>query len=472
MNDRRSLSEPFRTWLADELNLWQQSSIISSDQVQQILNLYESPQQGRQRRQTWLAHSLVALAMILFAAAVLLLVSYNWQEIPAAGKLALIFGAIAATYGLGFYLRYLRGQRRLSEAIFLLGCLLYGAGIWLVAQIFHMSAHYPDGMFWWAMGVLPLAFLLDSLALHALLVALLATWSGLEIFGFQHLGMILWGWRWPVLPNGCYLALIVALAGLVVAYRRQSPTRVALYAPLIVWWTLLQPVAWRWLDQYPFYFVAGIGALLLVVSESHRAGSPLAIPYRWCGALLFGGSIYLLTFWDFHRYGLFHGDALWVFVSTAAILGLAATIFIAAEWLRYRYLERGEADLADRLDDVRRRQWLPLALVALTVALSLSQVTISDRADEGLGVLLPVLAANAAMIVLAVWLMWIGLRDDRGLPFAGGVLFFLLWIVSRYIDLFGQLGGMLGAALVFFLCGCTLLGVVWFWRHRKQVVHV
>ena len=471
MNPRRTLPESLRTWLTDEVSHWQQSSLISADQAAGILAVYESPAEGRQRRQSWLAYALVSLAMILFAAAVLLLVSYNWAAIHDAGKLAIIFAALAGIYALGFYFRYWLGRPLAADAIFLLGCLVYGAAIWLIAQIFHMSAHYPDGMFWWALGVLPLAFLIDSILLHALLVALVATWCGMEIISFHHLGAILFGRRWPVLPNGCYLALAIAAGGLWIAYQRRSPWRVALYVPLLAWWTLLQPLAWR-LDDYPFYFVGAAGALLLVVAESHRPGSGLDIPYRWWGALLLGGPIYLLTFWDVHEWGLMHPHQTWVLITSGAILALAAVVFVAAEGLRYRYLELGQKDAAQIWDDIRRRQWLPLVMVATMVALSLSQLLLGEqRPRDGLGVWLPVLTANAAMIGLSLWLMWIGLRDDRGMPFSGGVLFFLLWIVSRYADLFGALGGMLGAALMFFLCGCALLGVVWFWRHRKQVAH-
>jgi hypothetical protein len=318
---------------------------------------------------------------------------------------------------------------------------------------------------------LPLAFLLDSLLLHVLLVTLVATWCGLEIVNFHHLGAILWGWRWMAIPNGCYLALAIAAGGLWIAYRRGSAWRVMLYVPLLAWWTLLQPLAWR-LDDYPFYFVAAVGALLLVAAESHRQGSQLGIPYRWCGALLFGGSVYLLTFWDFHRWGMLRGDYPWVLATSGVILILAAIVFVAAEGLRYRYLELGQKAIADRWDDIRRRQWLPLSMVAAMVALSLSQLSMDEQGPvTGLAIWLPVITANVAMVGLALWLMWIGLRDDRGTPFAGGVLFFLLWIMSRYIDLFGEFGGMLGAALMFFLCGCTLLGVVWFWRNRKEVTH-
>jgi hypothetical protein len=86
--------------------------------------------------------------------------------------------------------------------------------------------------------------------------------------------------------------------------------------------------------------------------------------------------------------------------------------------------------------------------------------------------LIPTVLANVAVIALALWLMQVGLSEDRGLPFTAGVLLFLLWAVLRYIDLFGDFGGMLGASLMFFLCGATLFGVAQYWRRRKGVRHV
>ena len=65
---------------------------------------------------------------------------------------------------------------------------MFGAGVWLVAQVFHVDAHWPDGIWWWALGTLPVALCLDTLMVHCLLVGLLATWAGSEVIGFPHLG--------------------------------------------------------------------------------------------------------------------------------------------------------------------------------------------------------------------------------------------------------------------------------------------
>ena len=87
-------------------------------------------------------------------------------------------------------------------------------------------------------------------------------------------------------------------------------------------------------------------------------------------------------------------------------------------------------------------------------------------------VLVPVAAVNILMIVLALWLMRLGLREDRTDLFAAGVLYFLLWTILRYCDLFGGAGGMLGASLMFLLCGLGLFAIARFWQHRKEIGNV
>ena len=101
----------------------------------------------------------------------------------------------------------------LSETVSFMGCLFYGAGIWLVAQAFHLEAHYPDGVWWWAIGVLPFALCLDSLLLHVLFVSLLALWGGMEVFGFRHLSPW-WMYNLWELPNGAYSLPLLAAPGM------------------------------------------------------------------------------------------------------------------------------------------------------------------------------------------------------------------------------------------------------------------
>ncbi len=471
---RRSLSDRTRDWLLSEMSQWQSKGILTGKQASQILELYETPAEVTQRKYSLAIFVLMVLSSFLVGLAALLLIGYNWEAMPKGLKLSVIFGVILGTYGLAFHLRYRRKARLLSEAVFFLACFFYGCGIWLVAQVFHIQSHYPNGLWLWALGVLPFALCLDTLALHALLVSLLATWVGTEVLGF---GLALRPWffgRWFALPGACYSLPLLALPGLFWAYRKRAPATVALYVPLLAWWAILQPVAWGW-EVYSVYFAGTAGAILLACAECHPTGSPMAVPYRFFGVLTAGGVLVPLSFADFISEMLRSGSVTSGLTSTAVLVVLAGVAIPVADLVR----QRGPVTrnpTAFSAADFFRRQWLPLGITVLMASLCLwngffgaahtHARTFWDHWNPI--VLLPTLAANVAMVVFAVWLMRVGLREDRGWPFTAGVLYFLLWAVLRYVDLFAGVGGMLGASLMFFLCGAGLFGVARFWMHRKE----
>jgi uncharacterized membrane protein len=465
---KRLISARQREWLHDELAAWRTEAILSEAQGKSILNLYEAPSESVERQHSQAVFTLMAVAGLLVGLAVLLLIGYNWQGMPAALKLLVIFGTILGTYAGGFYLRYARKALAASALVLFLGCLFYGAGIWLVAQIFNLNAHYPDGMWWWALGVLPFALCLDTLLLHALLVVLLAIWAGMEVLGFSNLGAWIFG-RWSIVPNGAYTLPLLALPGLIWAYRKNSPATVALYAPLLAWWVILQPFAWR-LETNPTYFIGTIGAIFLLLSESHRPGSPFAIPYRLWGTLLAGGVLVPLSFYDFNVDMFRHGPEIGGSVQMWAIVVLAL-VTIAATLLVRRRLLAESMPFSERVVDLIHRQWLPLVLIVVMVLLALWESLARAQGAAERAALVPTILGNAAMLGCGFWLITVGLREDRGRPFAAGVCFFLLWAVLRYVDLFGKFAGMLGASLMFFLCGAALFGVALYWRQRKGVGH-
>ncbi len=459
---RRPLTLAQRNWLLDELKRWQQLGLVSAERVDDILNLYETPRESAARQHSVAVFTLLALAALFVGLAALLLIGYNWEDMPAALKLTLVFGVVLATHCAGFYLRFAMGGRRSSEVVFFLGCLFYGAAIWLIAQIFHLNAHYPDGFWWWAVGILPFALCLDTVLLHLLLVGVLAAWVGTEVLGFADLGM--WFFRrWNWFPNGAYSLLPFAGLGLLWAYRKPAPAVAGLYVALVTWWVVLQPFAWH-LHENPIYFIGSAGALLLVLAELHRPHSLFAIPYRLWGTLLALGALVPLSYSDWHDRG---DDPMQFLVQTLVIAALA--IVIVTVVLLHRRQEDDGGGISRPVHAFLVRQWLPLALVLLMAFLSGWAGLMPEGAAAGV----PTVLANLAMLAAAYWLATLGLQEDRGRPFVAGVAYFLLWAVLRYIDLFGGAGGMLGAALMFFLCGAAVFGVAMFWNHRskKEISH-
>ena len=206
--------------------------------------------------------------------------------------------------------------------------------------------------------------------------------------------------------------------------------------------------AWH-LASNPVYFVGSVGALLLVAAESHAAGSRFAIPYRYYGALLVGGVLVPLSFYDLNK----HLVGEWA--SRVGPTALLAVLALTAVLLLHR--------------TIPRRQFIPLGLVLLMAVLPLMTAPCRESSCADAAALLPTVLVNVAMVGGAFWLMQLGLQEDRGRPFGAGVLYFLLWAVLRYVDLFGDFGGMLGAALMFFMCGGALFAVARYWQGRKEV---
>ena len=469
---RRAIPDVVRSWLTAEIEVWQAEGMLSGEQSAGILSLYETPQEVSERKRSWAAFTLMGLAAVMVGLAALLLVGYNWHAMPSFVKLTLVFGAIILTHLAAIAVR-VRWQARFgSELLFFLGCLFYGVGIWQVAQIFHIQIHFPLGVWLWAVGVLLLALCLETPLLHLLFVALMALWAGMEVLGYGDLGSWFFG-RWHRVPNGAYTLPLLALPGFLWAYRRNSPFTVGLYVALLAWWLILQPLAWHW-GPNAVYFVGAVGGLLLLIAQLHHSGSPFAIPYRLYGVLLTAGTLVLLSFADFNR-ELYHwghrGE--WkeqVLLAGPLILVLAVAILGGSVLIKRGFAEKRMSVLHESIE-IAKSQWLPSAIVVLMAVLPLLNALFLFSADRDFAALIVTVLANIAMIALAVWLIRVGLLEDQWLPFAAGVVYFLLWSILRYIDLFADFAGMLGASLMFFICGASLFGMAICWRKRKEFQH-
>jgi uncharacterized membrane protein len=461
----REATQSQRDWIEGEIAAWQEIGLVDEERARALLGLYESKERFEARRQSKGMLTLLALAATFVGLGVLLLVGYNWAEMPAALKVTAVFAALIGTHAAGFGLRYQLGWRQASEVAFFLGCLFYGAAIWLLAQIFNITSSNYDGLWWWAIGALPFALLLDTVLLHLLFAGLLALWVGFEVLSLESL---IWG-----MPNGGYSLPFLVAPGLWWAYRKKSAMAVGIYVPLLAWWVVLQPIAWK-LEANPTMFIGAVGSLMLLIASLHAPRSQMAIPYRFYGIALVGATLIPLSFHQFNDSIVKNGGVLRVDRAHLRLGGIeevlpivilvAATLILAVllEWKSRGDASRPQHSIAESLLEVIKRQTAPFVLLGLFAFLSVYVPAVQEA-------WVPTILANLAMLALAFWLIHYGLNVDRGRPFGVGVAYLLLWTVLRYADLFGAFGGMLGASLMFFLCGGALLGVALYWRNRKAV---
>lgn len=452
---KKPLSLNQRHWLVKALPEWEAAGLLQPGQAHKILNFYQSAETAAANTSSRIVNALMSTAALLVLAGVLLLISFNWQQLPTAAKLTIIFGVILATYVCAFSTRR-RGQVTVANTLFFLGAAFYGCGIMLISQIFHMSGHAPDAVWWWALGTLPLAVALESTLLHALLAALLAIWSGMEMLGAPDISTSSL-FRLRFAPDFAMSLPLLAAPGILLARRTVTPAVLWLYAPLLTWWLALQPFAWEqyWnlRSNHPLFFMCATGGLMMMIAQSHQPRSSLAVPWRTCGVLLTGGCLLPLSFYDLHDSSWSNaGNSTGFFWQGLSILILTTCSLAATcRWS------------ADSFPAICRRQLLPLSVNLLMALLAFWICFLQEP-------LLPTLLVNLSMLSFGIWLLMLGIREERGRPFAAGALYVLLWTTIRYFDLFGSVGGMLGAAALFFTSGGFLFATAWFWRNHRNGV--
>src|SRR2546425_4010818 len=114
------------------------------------------------------ARVVLAAAALLIGAGVFSFVAANWEQMPREARLGLIGAFMLAANVWGWYLRARTRFHATGEALLAVGTLVYGAGIFLVAQMFHLRANWPDGFMLWLIGAVAMAVALRSLPQFAL----------------------------------------------------------------------------------------------------------------------------------------------------------------------------------------------------------------------------------------------------------------------------------------------------------------
>jgi uncharacterized membrane protein len=433
------MSSPIR-WVRREIESWQHENLISEDQAQTLLKRYPEPAASN-------------LGLILFAGfgaliiglGIILLLAYNWQAIPRGIKLAIILGSIAAAHGTGLTL--IQKQRpALGEAICLLGTMLFGAGIWLIAQVYHIDEHYPNGLLIWSLGAMALAWTLPSLSHATLAAVLVTTWCGMEAFDFHR-------------PMHAGPLLLAGWIGLL-ALKQKSRFLLSISIPALFLSTLFVLVGTPgYSHAHGGLIISGLlnfGIALVALSylfprfRFFESATPILGFY---GRLIALGILYLLTFPHVAD------DLLRSSWATAALpIKLYYIVFLAlsiALWLRIatdvriRFSERPPFD-----------QWI-YPFTAVVVAL----YAFLPTADwDGWVVAIPF---NLALLALIIALMTRGCRQGLLGSTVAGALLLLLLTFSRYFDLFGSL---LVRGLLFILIGVAIFiqGLVYHRAKRRK----
>jgi len=425
-------------WLKQEVALWRADGLVDDALAQRILARYpDAAERG------WGRIVFSALGAVLVGLGVILFFAYNWQDIPKAVKLTLVFGALAAAHGSAMLLSRradarIEARPALVEGLHALGTMLFGAGIWLVAQIYHIDEHYPNAFLVWSLGALALAWALPSPVQALLALFLVAFWAGVEVFQFHT----------PIHAA----PLLVVLGVLPLAWWRRSAA--LLFCTLAVLFTVTAfAVGWIQFEALiPLLFMMGAAAVISGVAAQATAFPTAEGPLRNIGLLVVLGIGYALTF---PRIASSLGQLKFTRPGLVIYFGAAGVALLAALAAAAVVFARG--GLA-QLDVYRRWQ---LALLCVGLAIVLVSVFSHSRPD-GWAIALPF---NAIVLGLAALLILEGGARLQPSRVGIGCLIFALVTVSRYTDLFSSL---LVRAAVFVALGAGLFFVGSFYARQRR----
>ncbi|MBS0242222.1 MAG: DUF2157 domain-containing protein [Proteobacteria bacterium] len=203
--------------LQKDIARWQASGWITPDGADAI----RADLSGR-RSVMGLAGSLSTLAAVLVGAAVLSFVAANWQEMPKLARLGIIFAGLWGAFAGAAWLEA-RNYKAFAEAALLAGVAMFGGGIMLIAQMYHMDGHPPDAVLLWGIGGLITGWLTRSNWALAAALAIFCVWSAMETIGEGFAPRIHWPFlvAWTAVATGFFMTgwvhgvrlLSVTLAG-------------------------------------------------------------------------------------------------------------------------------------------------------------------------------------------------------------------------------------------------------------------
>jgi len=117
---------------------------------------------------------------LLIAAAFLAFVAAHWTEIARLARFAILLAGMVVAGGLGAWFAA-TGRSVLADLCASIGAIIFGAGIALVGQMYHLGEDFASGMLLWSIGAFATALLTGSRGALAVGLVAACIWSCMRI---------------------------------------------------------------------------------------------------------------------------------------------------------------------------------------------------------------------------------------------------------------------------------------------------
>ena len=252
--------------------------IITSEQSLRIAAELESSKKDRGVSRFIATVSVIGAACVGIGA--ILLVALNWNGLSDAFRILVLAVATLGTFYAGYWLRFeQKAYPKVGEALMLLGAILLGVSIFLIAQIYNVRSERYTGFFLlWLIGILPAAYAFKSKPIAVLSAALYCCIIGTAFLDHHFFEPPFYFFAFGLLASiilfalGSLHSLVAGLSDIGTTFRRSSLAIAVLSLFLLTfnfvmggsdysWWGTYQPSL-----SMSISWVTGLGIVALLLA--------------------------------------------------------------------------------------------------------------------------------------------------------------------------------------------------------------
>jgi uncharacterized membrane protein len=411
----------------EEITSWVSEGIIDTTQAEALAQKYELHAPPPWYKRT--SFVLQGIALLLAAMGFFLLIAMNWESLPIPIRTSIGLAPLLVTYIFAIF-QYRKGKENNAELLMAFASLLFGANIALQAQIYHISAYFPDGLLWWILGTMPVIFFFRSTLLALIFQVLFVIWLNMqmEYTQFSFWGIILFG------AFGFFL------------YKNPNPLHLV-FAFVSGFIFILHSLIFiqKLLHQYEEYTVSYIlfspiyAVLFLALLQfiKHQYSETVIIRFQNLIATTILFMLYLLTFGDITK-GLM--EELSAHKLPVILLILYFSALLLGIWKRHQF------DF---------HFWLNLGIAGLFISATFF--------DKNLDTFYTIIF-NILLLAILVHKIYLGIQTHNKSRFMWGVGYLVLLAISRYVHLVN--GDFLLTGIIFIACSLGIFALNRFWNNK------
>lgn len=165
----------------EQIDQWLRDGTITQEQANKMLA--DSSEYRKEQSSNKLIVTISTIGSILLGIGAILFVASNWVVMPNIMKILILVGSTFGAYYAGYFFKYQKQNLpKVGASLIFLGALLFGATVFLIAQMYNINANSHVLVLIWLIGVLPLVYAFQSSPIAGLSALLFYIWIGQFVF--------------------------------------------------------------------------------------------------------------------------------------------------------------------------------------------------------------------------------------------------------------------------------------------------